>query len=214
MISIHAPLAGGDSGRGLYRHERGISIHAPLAGGDLVYVDSLPIQKNFNPRPPRGGRRGGSGGGIGGRAVFQSTPPSRGATFSRKSSPSPSGYFNPRPPRGGDGGSSAIRNMRSYFNPRPPRGGRRGTLPPTEWSRHISIHAPLAGGDREMMRSKYASITISIHAPLAGGDAGAGGGGQARPHFNPRPPRGGRQQKSPNNMTVFAKNKRFSQILS
>ena len=57
-----------------------ISIHAPREGGDPLgrYTTSTP-QRNFNPRPPRGGRRWTETGGctISG---FQSTPPARGAT--------------------------------------------------------------------------------------------------------------------------------------
>ena len=57
-----------------------ISIHAPREGGDPMQVRMLKHGMNFNPRPPRGGRR---------RRfavpscskTFQSTPPARGATF-------------------------------------------------------------------------------------------------------------------------------------
>ena len=33
-----------------------ISIHAPREGGDYGALDALVRQRNFNPRPPRGGR--------------------------------------------------------------------------------------------------------------------------------------------------------------
>ena len=81
LISIHAPREGGD--HTTFRDLRltvGISIHAPREGGDPLgrYTTSTP-QRNFNPRPPRGGRRWTETGGctISG---FQSTPPARGAT--------------------------------------------------------------------------------------------------------------------------------------
>ena len=35
-----------------------ISIHAPREGGDSQQQDRLCGNSNFNPRPPRGGRRG------------------------------------------------------------------------------------------------------------------------------------------------------------
>ena len=35
-----------------------ISIHAPREGGDLMFLRRGPRIQDFNPRPPRGGRRG------------------------------------------------------------------------------------------------------------------------------------------------------------
>ena len=80
-----------------------ISIHAPREGGDKGGIKKMSaIYKNFNPRPPRGGRRpkvtavrpedeisihapreGGDPEGAaihGVHRLFQSTPPARGAT--------------------------------------------------------------------------------------------------------------------------------------
>ena len=79
-----------------------ISIHAPREGGDVVAANQNSQPKDFNPRPPRGGRpngavtvstaaiisihaprEGGDGDDPAGRLrdiVFQSTPPARGAT--------------------------------------------------------------------------------------------------------------------------------------
>ena len=57
LISIHAPREGGDAVRrdpGQYQH---ISIHAPREGGDVVAANQNSQPKDFNPRPPRGGRR-------------------------------------------------------------------------------------------------------------------------------------------------------------
>ena len=59
QISIHAPREGGDFwGKPWYNKTMEISIHAPREGGDLK-PSTQPRQqiKNFNPRPPRGGRR-------------------------------------------------------------------------------------------------------------------------------------------------------------
>ena len=56
-----------------------ISIHAPREGGDVGVAAERMYRINFNPRPPRGGRRD-----IFGKQNhslrFQSTPPARGAT--------------------------------------------------------------------------------------------------------------------------------------
>ena len=145
IISIHAPRAGGDD---LHRQRprRGeISIHAPRAGGDQrgVRVSQVvqpfqstppvrgatgyqetcrPRGRDFNPRPPCGGRP---------------LPPSSIAVIF---------YFNPRPPCGGRRvfattwarlpkfqSTPPVRGATSlvpehfiviYFNPRPPCGGR------------------------------------------------------------------------------------------
>ena len=56
-ISIHAPREGGDDGEIAGIFADGISIHAPREGGDPQYFPSFPLREDFNPRPPRGGRR-------------------------------------------------------------------------------------------------------------------------------------------------------------
>ena len=80
QISIHAPREGGDSDQSYTRFPYSrISIHAPREGGDKIQYDLFRGVYNFNPRPPRGGRRSK-------RFLytflskFQSTPPARGAT--------------------------------------------------------------------------------------------------------------------------------------
>ena len=57
-------------------------------------------QKNFYPRPPRGGRRGLTAA-YRSLSKFLSTPSARRATISRASFSQISTYFYPRPPRGG-----------------------------------------------------------------------------------------------------------------
>ena len=145
LISIHAPREGGDdSGIGPL-DKRLISIHAPREGGDLVVntVDSL--KRDFNPRPPRGGRlpvvlhllryghfnpRPPRGGRpqlvytVTTLLQFQSTPPARGATAAGQSLRRCIFNFNPRPPRGGRLRTICLAMVKTHFNPRPPRGGR------------------------------------------------------------------------------------------
>ena len=59
----------------------------------------------------------------------------------------------------------------------------------------ISIHAPRERGDRHRCQSA-ALQPISIHAPRERGDAAYTGSADAdTDHFNPRPPREGRQQR-------------------
>ena len=56
-----------------------ISIHAPREGGDYSALALARMVFNFNPRPPRGGRRQFLTMTMAFK-IFQSTPPARGAT--------------------------------------------------------------------------------------------------------------------------------------
>ena len=131
-----------------------------------------PPGRNFNPRPPRGGRR----------------PRSRPAMCRWI-------YFNPRPPRGGrlkvhrgckdcireisihaprEGGDfvfTVVFRMIRDFNPRPPRGGRHHAgYMPTVQTRFQST-PPARGATTERQRIYASCIFISIHAPREGGDS-------------------------------------------
>ena len=57
LISIHAPREGGDGGVVRHGYLGIISIHAPREGGDPSSTSGSQKKFNFNPRPPRGGRR-------------------------------------------------------------------------------------------------------------------------------------------------------------
>ena len=151
-------------------------------------------------------------------AKFQSTPPARGAT-ARTPAGSPRRLdFNPRPPRGGRPFCSISLTLSAHFNPRPPRGGRLAAFLLVNFSAQISIHAPREGGDFRIPLILFRVREISIHAPREGGDnwvythffkrvdisihAPREGGDSVRTipvsslgYFNPRPPRGGRQQR-------------------
>ena len=156
-----------------------ISIHAPREGGDSILCSFVSFQKNFNPRPPRGGR-----------PRFPFRPCSR-------------WNFNPRPPRGGrlqimlpvvaplrisihaprEGGDHTAQAGRKYlyhnFNPRPPRGGRRAVRLACALSGLFQSTPPVRGATGSFP-SAYPKCKISIHAPREGGDlAGDGVGGTA-----------------------------------
>ena len=125
-----------------------ISIHAPREGGDLpAERDTRPTTTNFNPRPPRGGRRN-STKGRNANTKFQSTPPARGATL----------CFAP--------GSR-------YFliSIHAPREGGDVFMAVLLTSLGISIHAPREGGDMISCFDLFFDIIISIHAPREGGDS-------------------------------------------
>ena len=104
--------------------------------------------------------------------IFQSTPSARRATSVHRCSIS--GHI--------------------YFNPRPPRGGRLHRLLHSASRRTISIHALREEGDYEYFDAGLVGHGISIHALREEGDGPAGFFFLQILHFNPRPPRGGRQR--------------------
>ena len=146
---------------------------------------------DFNPRPPRGGRRKTEIGaqtlyvisihapreggdvkhffGISGHFVISIHAPREGGDAVAPSLPSPSKRpFQSTPPaRGATSLHLLTPRVATDFNPRPPRGGRRavGAVPQ---SKEISIHAPREGGDAAG-RSYIPHQAISIHAPREGG---------------------------------------------
>ena len=80
-------------------------------------------------------------------ALFQSTPPARGAT-----------------PLAGGGAALA------GFQSTPPARGATGRAGAQPGPRSISIHAPREGGDLMFLRRGPRHFLISIHAPREGGD--------------------------------------------
>ena len=102
--------------------------------------------------------------------------------------------FNPRAPRGAR--HIAIPSSRQnilYFNPRAPRGAR--LLQTENWKSimTISIHVPREGHDflRGLL---HLHLFISIHVPREGHDPNFGQYQHPPKYFNPRAPRGARQQ--------------------
>ena len=86
---------------------------------------------------------------------------------------------------------------KKYFYPRPPRGGRPMAQTLKEIMQSISIHALREEGDAMQMMGMGAQL-ISIHALREEGDVpGWKSGDAASSYFYPRPPRGGRQSRSP-----------------
>ena len=150
---------------------------------------------NFNPRPPRGGR-------LCSMTCVRST-----STISIHA-----------PREGGDSPQNHVPVAANRFQSTPPARGATPVRLDELQVVDISIHAPREGGDRPPSRGRPAAPPISIHAPREGGDCTISPSSQvissfqstppARgataprwiPHsttryFNPRPPRGGRQQR-------------------
>ena len=176
----------------LPRQGGAISIHAPREGGDQLRHQLVQERRDFNPRPPRGGRRAGHAEGYarhghfnprpprGGRRKlpfalrrlvrFQSTPPARGATASIRPCVKPAINFNPRPPRGGRPRTAVDADQNLHFNPRPPRGGRPRPCPQTSSFSDFNPRPPRGGRPRHGDHGGDGA-GISIHAPREGGDS-------------------------------------------
>ena len=129
-------------------------------------------------------------------AVFQSTPPARGATEDMREQLVARPHFNPRPPRGGRlrGREGGCRPR--YFNPRPPRGGRLLGQQEQGAVAHISIHAPREGGDSDIFGKQNHSLRFQSTPPARGATLSSGVASLGSYNFNPRPPRGGRPATS------------------
>ena len=140
-----------------------ISTNAPLAGGDSTIHSFTVPHVDFNQRPPCGGRPGFMGL-VFSSALFQPTPPLRGATTALTRSHPLVGISTNAPLAGGDGPVPEI--MRRLV---------------------ISTNAPLAGGDLIAVDILFLQ-QISTNAPLAGGDVALP---QSQTHiqrFQPTPP--------------------------
>ncbi len=190
VISIHALHTEGDRGPGRARGGRAISIHALHTEGDMMSMVITSLRRDFNPRPPYGGRR----------------PWTRRWRSSRPD-------FNPRPPYGGRPASSAASPAPVKFQSTPSirratddhpadDGGdefqstpsiRRATQARVRPFGHrlISIHALHTEGDG-LRAGRGQRVRISIHALHTEGDRFSGWPTAYTSNFNPRPPYGGR----------------------
>ena len=169
-----------------------ISIHVPRTGDDKRFDVANTDDRNFNPRPPHGGRREVSFA-FTVFIKFQSTSPRTGGTTKQTKSCLLVLTISIHVPRtGDDAASDTPTQANTHFNPRPPHGGRR--LPPiwipAAWQfqstspawgttpcRYIVIHRrvyfnprPLHGGRPTSAVSVNGEYTISIHVPRMGDD--------------------------------------------
>ena len=101
---------------------------------------------------------------------FQSTLPSRGATWRLLGWLSRESYFNPRSPRGERPMQYSFNRGDIIFQSTLPSRGATCARHGTDTGYRISIHAPLAGSDNCNIYKDSGLAEISIHAPLAGSD--------------------------------------------
>ena len=169
-----------------------ISIHAPRAGGDDRDAIRRGRRKDFNPRPPCGGRHQRDHGPAAETGISIHAPRAGGdliisqaVTFTAD--------FNPRPPCGGRRrGFCFLRSTPRHFNPRPPCGGRRLQRRFAAMRKRFQSTPPVRGATKNIMEIAILA-SISIHAPRAGGDPLRLLGPPPPHHFNPRHPCGGRR---------------------
>ena len=126
--------------------------------------------KDFNPRPPWGGRQC-KAVAVECEGVFQSTPSVGRATVLISSLNTNGDTFQSTP----SVGRATIRPHHLsfclfYFNPRPPWGGRRRKRGRSPRPLRISIHALRGEGDRAHFILEYQRRHISIHALRGEGD--------------------------------------------
>ena len=196
-----------------------ISIHAPLAGSDAKAIPRSFRRIRFQSTLPSRGATDAAMVKDVDFTGFQSTLPSRGATRGKHPGVLPEVHFNPRSPRGERLHTQNQGIIQGVFQSTLPSRGATSTFQSSRTGlRQISIHAPLAGSDRRVVRFRL-FVGISIHAPLAGSDTRGlveavttntfqstlPSRGATLPalrhhnicqHFNPRSPRGERQAKA------------------
>ena len=192
FISIHAPRAGSDDALAAYLQEISfISIHAPRAGSDLD-ADSAIIRRWISIHAPRAGSDGKWLGGHIIFARFQSTLPVRGATVHRGKLGADPRISIHAPRAGSDHPQPMLPRWPPYFNPRSPCGERRAVRFAARLTDSFQSTLPVRGATRRPKRTYQRDETISIHAPRAGSDDQLIRLPHAHPYFNPRSPCGER----------------------
>ena len=103
---------------------------------------------------------------------FQSTLPVRGATRLKGGARRSNINFNPHSPCGERLPALYTHHLPPIFQSTLPVRG--ATLSRFSWlsPNEISIHAPRAGSDINLISERHGDMTISIHAPRAGSDSG------------------------------------------
>ena len=124
--------------------------------------------------------------------MFQSTPPTRGATTVRLRLRRGVFVSIHAPHAGGDFERFASNIGVSMFQSTPPtRGATLGKLIALALSALFQSTPPTRGATGSKIPGR-GKVVVSIHAPHAGGDQRPANAGSDGGRFNPRPPRGGR----------------------
>ena len=118
----------------------------PARGATALSWWAATAPPNFNPRPPRGGRRR-EVGLRADRARISIHAPREGGDFPDPGNGSGIVNFNPRPPRGGRPTQCVVVYRQIKFQSTPPARGATLSYSKPASSIIISIHAPREGGD-------------------------------------------------------------------
>ena len=137
--------------------------------------------------------------------IFQSTPPARGATVGDPDALQlvPISIHAPR--EGGDRrlcGWNALQTL--HFNPRPPRGGRQSGVISSPSGTGFQSTPPARGATFKAMETLLYNYKFQSTPPARGATHQVSGSAGMLPHFNPRPPRGGRLMPSCNRRATCA----------
>jgi len=190
MVSIHAPLTGGDLDDRVQRTQRLIvSIHAPLTGGDEGATPLGREARSFQSTPPS---REATGGPVVflERATFQSTPPSREATTQLPHEGGKLDVSIHAPLTGGDGRAPIRQRRCDRFNPRPPHGRRLAGM--YNESRFWCFNPRPPHGRRHRETVGVATVLRFNPRPPHGRRLSVVKAKTAAQSFNPRPPHGRR----------------------
>ena len=180
------------------RRRTEISIHAPRTGSDLTAQLPGDGHKNFNPRSPHGERQL-SCTNCGGKAIFQSTLPARGATRLRLCRKAPESHISIHAPRTG----SDPRRVVAYsdvdvFQSTLPARGATYQQTAIEKIYSISIHAPRTGSDGIVMPQGRTRGGFQSTLPARGATNLPNPAGSLSDNFNPRSPHGERPPRGTN----------------
>ena len=170
LQSLVAPFTGNDVAGGICGlHRHGISTHAPRGGSDPSCTPALLLLISISIHAPRGGsdlpqfRHGCK------EKQFQSTLPTRGATWKRlRLRLSVQVFQSTLPTRGATNTSARGGRRRCDFNPRSPRGERRFIQQDFRDLYAISIHAPHAGSDAIELQDNFTGVLFQSTLPTRG----------------------------------------------
>ena len=216
VISIHAPREGGDTGKIIIRYQIFRFQSTPPARGATTGTPHRPTGRAFQSTPPARGattdiryavidtpisihapREGGDASSYAAPpriALFQSTPPARGATGHRNDRLLEIAISIHAPREGGDSTmrSRIVARVISIHAPR--EGGRRRL----SFDSHLGDSfqsTPPARGATEYPPALQGCASFQSTPPARGATAASPFSWTSRCYFNPRPPRGGRQQR-------------------
>ena len=161
----------------------------------MAIIEAVAARENFNPRTPRGVRQIQFVSDLT-ASLFQSTHPARGATFANTPLCSLRRQFqSTHPARGATRPDVRGRCYHGHFNPRTPRGVRQRTSTRLSLSRTFQSTHPARGAT--VSRAAYENTPRRFQSthPARGATAGLFSAFRGASDFNPRTPRGVRQDR-------------------